>query len=133
MSKKKEKHGKLKKNEGATLMLDRLALGRWGSFGHGSSHEHNEFLGTTPLEIAELAHVACVGQDHRINGIALPFHYQKSRYLHPSPPFSFTLFMICLRALPFPFPFPFAFHFTLIILQKQRIKLMLEQQDQNQN
>ena len=56
-------------------MLDGLTLGRWGSFSDGSSEKHNKFLGRTPLEIPKLGQVGCDGQNHRIIGIALPFHY----------------------------------------------------------
>ena len=49
-----------------TFVLNGLALARGRALGDGASDEEDELLGGRPLEVAEVADVGGVSEDHRI-------------------------------------------------------------------
>lgn len=65
-------------------MLNRLALGGWGTLGDGASDENYELLDAGPLEVAEMAHVRRVRQYDRIRPFRDALQHQQGRDLHLS-------------------------------------------------
>lgn len=66
-----------------TFVLNGLALVGRGTFPYGPAHEDDEFSDAGPLEVAEMAHVRSVCEDHRIGwSIRVAFQHQQRRDLH---------------------------------------------------
>lgn len=71
------------KRRNGTFVLNGLALVGRGALPYGPAHEDDEFFDAGPLEVAEVAHVRSVCEDHRIGrSVRVAFQHQQRRDLH---------------------------------------------------
>lgn len=66
-------------------MLYGLALALRSATGDCTTNENDEFLNAGTLEVAEVADIGSVCQNHRIGSLARAFKHQQRRDLHPFP------------------------------------------------